>query len=176
MLDITLLRRDLDAVLARLQTRKNPQPFLDADAFRALEAERKTVQTRTEELQATRNRLSKQIGALRGKGEDTSALMAEVAGIGDELKRCADRLGQIQTQLEALVLSVPNLPQVDVPVGTDETGNVEVIPDAMIGNTTLQPGERRLIPQAGTGNLTFDTPAPAETMVAFCRAGGLGAR
>ena len=126
MLDITLLRRDLDAVLARLQTRKNPQPFLDADAFRALEAERKTVQTRTEELQATRNRLSKQIGALRGKGEDTSALMAEVAGIGDELKRCADRLGQIQTQLEALVLSVPNLPQVDVPVGTDETGNVEV--------------------------------------------------
>ena len=126
MLDITLLRRDLDTVLARLQTRKNPQPFLDADAFRALEAERKTVQTRTEELQATRNRLSKQIGALRGKGEDTSALMAEVAGIGDELKRCADRLGQIQTQLEALVLSVPNLPQADVPVGTDETGNVEV--------------------------------------------------
>lgn len=56
----------------------------------------------------------------------------------------------------------------------EETGNVEIIPDAMIGNTTLQAGERRLIPQAGTGNLTFDTPAPAETMVAFCRAGGLG--
>ncbi len=56
----------------------------------------------------------------------------------------------------------------------EETGNVEVIPDAMIGNTTLQPGEKRLIPQSGTGNLTFDTPAPAETMIAFCREGGLG--
>ena len=102
MLDITLLRRDLDAVLARLQTRKNPQPFLDADAFRALEAERKTVQTRTEELQATRNRLSKQIGALRGKGEDTSALMAEVAGIGDELKRCADELASCDLSMQTI--------------------------------------------------------------------------
>jgi seryl-tRNA synthetase len=126
MLDITLLRRDLDAVLARLQTRKNPQPFLDVDAFRALEAERKVIQTRTEELQATRNRLSKQIGQLRGKGEDTRALMAEVGGIGDELKAGADRLAEIQTQLDAIVLAVPNLPQADVPVGPDETGNVEV--------------------------------------------------
>ena len=126
MLDITLLRRDLDAVLARLQTRKNPQPFLDVDAFRALEAERKVIQTRTEELQASRNRLSKQIGQLRGKGEDSSALMAEVGGIGDELKAGADRLAEIQTQLEAIVLAVPNLPQADVPVGSDETGNVEV--------------------------------------------------
>jgi hypothetical protein len=56
----------------------------------------------------------------------------------------------------------------------EETGNVEVIPDAMIGNTTLQAGEKRLIPQPGTGNLTFDTPAPAETMIAYCREGGLG--
>ena len=56
----------------------------------------------------------------------------------------------------------------------EETGNVEVIPDAMIGNTTLQPGEKRLIPQPGTGDLTFDTPAPAETMIAYCREGGLG--
>ena len=126
MLDITLLRRDLDAVLARLQTRKNPQPFLDVDAFRALEAERKVIQTRTEELQASRNRLSRQIGQLRGKGEDSSALMAEVGGIGDELKAGADRLAEIQTQLEAIVLAVPNLPQADVPVGSDETGNVEV--------------------------------------------------
>ena len=126
MLDITLLRRDLDAVLARLQTRKNPQPFLDVDAFRALEAERKVIQTRTEELQASRNRLSRQIGQLRGKGEDSSVLMAEVGGIGDELKAGADRLAEIQTQLEAIVLAVPNLPQADVPVGSDETGNVEV--------------------------------------------------
>ena len=68
-----LLRKDLDSVIARLNTRKNPQPFLDEAHFRALEAERKTVQTRTEELQARRNSLSKQIGMAAGKGEDACA-------------------------------------------------------------------------------------------------------
>ena len=86
MLDITQLRRDLPAVVAKLETRKNPQPFLDVDRFGALEAERKTLQTRTEQLQARRNALSKQIGQMKGKGEDTSVLMAEVNGIADEMK------------------------------------------------------------------------------------------
>ena len=76
MLDITLLRKDLDGVVARLLTRKNPQPYLDVDAFRALEAERKTIQTRTEELQAQRNALSKQIGQLKAKGEPVPDLNA----------------------------------------------------------------------------------------------------
>ena len=93
MLDINLLRKDLDGVVARLAMRKSPQPFLDVERFRALEAERKTIQTRTEELQARRNSLSKQIGQLKGKGEDTAAPMAEVAGIGDALKASAERLG-----------------------------------------------------------------------------------
>jgi hypothetical protein len=56
----------------------------------------------------------------------------------------------------------------------EDTGNVEIIPDVMIGSTTLNPGERRLIPQPGTGNLTFDSPSPGETMIAYCRIGGLG--
>ena len=76
MLDITLLRKDLDGVLARLNQRKNPQLFLDANQFRALEGERKTIQTRTEELQNKRNTLSKQIGALKGKGEHAQAAAA----------------------------------------------------------------------------------------------------
>jgi seryl-tRNA synthetase len=126
MLDIALLRKDLDSVLARLAKRKNPQPFLDEAAYRALEAERKTIQSRTEELQSQRNSLSKQIGMLKGKGEDVSAVMAQVGGIGDELKASADRLEVIQTEIAAMLLAVPNLPHDSVPVGADESGNVEV--------------------------------------------------
>jgi len=126
MLDIALLRKDLDSVLARLALRKNPQPYLDEAAYRTLEAERKHIQTRTEELQSQRNSLSKQIGMLKGKGEDTTALMAQVNGLADELKTCADRLDVIQAELSALLLAVPNLPQASVPVGADESGNVEV--------------------------------------------------
>jgi len=126
MLDINLLRRDLAGVIARLERRKNPQPFLDVERFGALEAERKRIQTRTEELQARRNSLSKQIGQAKGKGEDTSALMAEVSGIADELKAGAERLDALQAELQTLLLSVPNLPDDSVPVGPDETGNVEV--------------------------------------------------
>ena len=126
MLDITLLRKDLAHVTSRLDKRKSPQPFLDVDRFTALESERKTLQTRTEELQALRNRLSKQIGQRKAKGEDSAALMAEVGGIGDALKASAERLEAIQSELSAMLMAVPNLPQDDVPVGADETANVEV--------------------------------------------------
>ncbi|RTL41652.1 MAG: serine--tRNA ligase, partial [Burkholderiales bacterium] len=126
MLDITQLRKDLDAVIERLNARKNPQPFLDVERFKALETERKAVQTRTEELQARRNSLSKQIGQARGKGEDASALMAEVGGIADELKAGAERLDAIQHELGEMLMGVPNLPDASVPTGADEHGNVEV--------------------------------------------------
>ena len=126
MLDITLLRKDLDAVIERLQQRKNPQPFLDVERFKTLEAERKQVQIRTEELQAKRNQLSKQVGMLKGKGEDARAVMAEVAGIADELKAGAEKLDLIQVELNTMLMSVPNLPDASVPAGVDETGNVEV--------------------------------------------------
>jgi seryl-tRNA synthetase len=123
MLDITLLRKDLDSVVARLETRKKPQPYLDVAAFRTLESERKTLQTRTEELQARRNALSKSIGQLKAKGESTDAVMAEVAGIKAELDGAAARLDALQGELQALLLAVPNLPHESVPVGADETGN-----------------------------------------------------
>ena len=126
MLDIALLRKDLDSVIARLSKRKTPQPFLDEARFRELEAERKTIQMRTEELQSQRNSLSKQIGGLKGKGEDTSALMAQVAGIADELKASAERLDVIQIEMAGMLLAVPNLPHDSVPVGHDESANVEV--------------------------------------------------
>jgi seryl-tRNA synthetase len=126
MLDITLLRKDLAHVISRLDKRKSPQPFLDVDRFTALESERKGLQTRTEELQAQRNSLSRQIGHLKSKGEDTAAVMAEVGGIGDALKASAERLEAIQSELSEMLMAVPNLPQDDVPVGADETANVEV--------------------------------------------------
>ena len=126
MLDIALLRRDLDQVIQRLQTRKQPQPFLNVEAFQSLEAERKTLQTRTEELQAKRNSLSKNIGQMKSKGESTDALMAEVAQLKDELDSSAQRLEALQIELQTLLLAVPNLPQDSVPVGADEHANVEL--------------------------------------------------
>ena len=126
MLDITLLRRDLGGVLAQLQRRKNPQPYLNLARYEALEAERKTIQTSTEQLQARRNAASKQIGQLKGKGEDTSSLMIEVKGIAEALKSGAERLEVLQQELQTLLMGLPNLPQVDVPTGADESGNVEV--------------------------------------------------
>ena len=126
MLDILLLRKDLDAAVARLETRKNPQAFLNLDKFRALETERKTLQTRTEELQSQRNNLSKQIGMLKSKGESTDQVMADVASIKTELDASAIRLEALQAELQDMLLAVPNLPHESVPVGADEHGNVEV--------------------------------------------------
>ncbi len=126
MLDISLLRRDLAQVVARLQTRKNPQPFLDVELYAALEAERKAVQMRTEALQAQRNALSKQIGQRKGKGEDTADLMNQVSQIADELQSGAQRLQAIQAQLDDMLMGLPNLPHDSVPLGSDESANVEL--------------------------------------------------
>ena len=125
-LDISLLRKDLASVVARLETRKAPQPYLDVARYSALEAERRSIQVRTEELQARRNSLSKQIGQLKGSGGDTTAVMAEVGGIGEELKTSSERLDLIQAELADMLMSVPNLPRPEVPVGADEQGNLEV--------------------------------------------------
>ena len=164
MLDITLLRKDLDGVLARLALRKNPQPFLDEVRFRTLEAERKTIQSRTEELQSQRNSLSKQIGGLKGraaKGEDTAAeveaTMAQVASIADELKASAERLDVLQADLSAMLLSVPNLPQDDVPVGSDESGNVEVRRWGTPGTYAFEPKDH--VDLGGPLGLDFETGA-----------------
>ena len=126
MLDITLLRKDLPGVIARLETRKTPQAFLQVDAFTALEAERKALQTRTEELQSQRNTLSKQIGQRKSKGESTDDIMAAVNGLKEELDASATRLDALQSELNTLLQAVPNLPHASVPVGADESGNVVV--------------------------------------------------
>ena len=126
MIDINLLRRDLPGVVAQLQRRKNPQPFLDVQRYGALETERKNIQVSTEQLQAQRNALSKQIGQLKAKGGDTSAVMAEVGGIGAALKAGAERLDAIQAELQDMLMALPNLPDASVPEGSDEHGNVEV--------------------------------------------------
>ncbi len=128
MLDILLLRKDLPAAIARLETRKNPQPFLDVAAFQALEAERKAIQTRTEELQAQRNQRSREIGALMGQGERAAAeaARAEVNALKGELDASATRLEQLQAELAAMLAALPNLPHESVPLGADESANVEV--------------------------------------------------
>ena len=134
MLDILLLRKDLDAAVARLETRKSPQAFLNVENFRALETERKTLQTRTEELQSQRNSLSKQIGMLKAKGESTDQVMADVASIKTELDASALRLDALQAEIQDMLLAVPNLPHESVPVGADEHGNVEVRKWSVDGN------------------------------------------
>ncbi len=123
MLDINLLRKDVGAVAERLRSRGFE---LDVAAFNALEAERKAVQVQTEELQARRNALSKQIGALKSRGEDTTAVMAEAAAIPDQVKGCETQLANIQSRLTELLLGVPNPPHASVPAGRSPEDNVEI--------------------------------------------------
>jgi seryl-tRNA synthetase len=123
MLDIQLLRKDIQAVADRLASRGLT---LDTARITALEAERKDIQTATQDLQSKRNSLSKQIGIAKGKGEDTAPIMAEVAGLGDELKRFEDRLEGIQDDLNQILMTIPNLPHESVPVGKGEEDNQEV--------------------------------------------------
>ena len=123
MLDPTLLRQNPAELAARL---KQSRGFdLDPARLESLEVERKQIQVRTQELQATRNARSKAIGQAKAKGEDVTPLLAEVAGLGDELKASEARLEAIKAELDAIALGLPNLPQDDVPHGTDENDNVE---------------------------------------------------
>ena len=125
MLDIQLLRTDAAAVAAKLAQRGF---VFDPAAFDALEAQRKALQMRTEELQSRRNSVSKQIGALKGQGKhaEAEAAMAEVAQIKTDLEQADADYQTVQAQIDALLLGIPNLPHESVPVGKDETENVEV--------------------------------------------------
>ncbi len=123
MLDIQQLRSNLDAVAEGLAKRGKP---IDFSEFKALEAERKTLQTRTQDLQAQRNSLSKQIGMLKGQGKDASEVMAQVGALGDELKASEARLGDLLEKFNAILATLPNIPEESVPVGGDETANVEI--------------------------------------------------
>ena len=123
MLDIQQLRSNLDAVAEGLAKRGK---HIDFTEFKALEAERKTLQSRTQDLQAMRNSLSKQIGMIKGQGGDASGVMAQVAAIGDELKASETRLGELLERFNAILATLPNIPDDSVPVGSDESGNVEI--------------------------------------------------
>jgi seryl-tRNA synthetase len=123
MLDIQTLRNDLAGVAARLATRGF---VLDTARFEQLEGERKLVQTRTQELQARRNAASKQIGFAKSKGEDVTAIMAEVAHLGDELKQAEAQLAVVLADLQTLLEGLPNTPHESVPVGKSEADNEEV--------------------------------------------------
>ncbi|MFZ2267568.1 MAG: serine--tRNA ligase [Azonexus sp.] len=123
MLDIQQLRSNLDAVAEGLAKRGKP---IDFSEFKTLEAERKTLQTRTQDLQAMRNSLSKQIGMIKGQGGDAAGVMAQVGAIGDELKASEARLGELLERFNAILATLPNIPDDSVPIGSDESGNVEV--------------------------------------------------
>jgi len=123
MLDINLLRNDIAVVAAGLAKRG---VTLDVARFEALESERKVIQTRTQELQARRNALSKQIGVAKGRGDDASTLLAEVGGLGAELERLEDELARVQQALRDFLLDVPNLTHSSTPVGTNSLDNAEV--------------------------------------------------
>ncbi|QDH70124.1 serine--tRNA ligase [Marilutibacter alkalisoli] len=123
MLDPSLLRQQPAELAARLRETRGYE--LDADALASLEAERKQIQVRTQELQNLRNTRSKAIGQAKAKGEDVAPLLAEVAGFGDELKACEAKLEEIKAKLDAIALGIPNLPHESVPAGADESANVE---------------------------------------------------
>jgi len=123
MLDIQTLRNDLAGVAVRLAARSFE---LDTARFEQLEAERKSIQTRTQELQAQRNATSKRIGQAKAKGEDVSAIMAEVGALGEELKQLEAKLPQVLQALDAFLAVIPNTPHADVPVGKSEADNMEV--------------------------------------------------
>ncbi len=123
MIDPQLLRKDIAAVAARLANRKF---LLDVEKFNTLEAERKSLQTRTEELQAKRNQLAKAIGMKKGKGEDAAAEMAEASQINVDMESGVARLAILQNEIADFLMGIPNLPDETVPVGKDENDNKEV--------------------------------------------------
>ncbi|MGI4982792.1 MAG: serine--tRNA ligase, partial [Janthinobacterium lividum] len=154
MLDIQQLRKDIDGVARRLADRGYT---LDVAAFNAIETERRAIQTRTEEFQSRRNTLSKQIGMMKRSGEDATGLLAEVGGIGDDLKASELRLDAIQAQLAELMMDVPNLPHPDVPVGQDESQNRETRRVGMPREFDFTPRDH--VDVGGPLGLDFDTGA-----------------
>jgi len=155
MLDIQILRNDLAGVEKRLATRGFT---LDTEKFVQLEGERKTIQTRTQELQAKRNATSKQIGQAKAKGEDVSAIMAEVVALGDDLKQLETHLGEIQHDFNAFLSVIPNLPGESVPAGKSEADNVEVRKVGEMPEFDFEVKDHVSIGE-GLGGLDFETAA-----------------
>jgi seryl-tRNA synthetase len=155
MLDIQLLRNDLAGVTARLATRGF---VLDAEKFAQLEAERKTIQTRAQELQAKRNSSSKLIGQAKAKGEDMSAIMAEVGAFGEELKQLEQDVGRAIGDLQNFLEVLPNLPHTGAPLGRSEADNVEVRKVGNVPKFDFEVKDHVNIGE-GLGGLDFETAA-----------------
>jgi seryl-tRNA synthetase len=155
MLDIQILRSDIQTVARRLESRGF---ILDVAHFQEIEARRKSVQTRTQDLQAKRNAASKAIGMKKAKGEDASDLLTEVSSLGDELKRNEEELGKIQDALLGFLLGIPNLPHESVPFGQSEADNVEVAKWGNPGQFDFEPKDHVEIGE-GLGGLDFETAA-----------------
>jgi seryl-tRNA synthetase len=155
MLDIQTLRNELDNVAARLATRGYA---LDTARFETLEAERKSIQTRTQELQAKRNATSKQIGMAKARGEDVAPIMAEVGALGEELKQLEAKLPQVLQDMDAFLAVIPNLPHASVPVGKSETDNVEMRRVGEIPAFNFEVKDHVSLGE-GLGGLDFETAA-----------------
>jgi seryl-tRNA synthetase len=155
MLDIQQIRKDLPTIAAGLARRG---VTFDEATFRAMEDQRKTLQTQTEDLQAKRNALSKQIGIMKGKGEDTSAVMAEVGGLGDQLKANEIALGELQAKLDTFLRQIPNIPRAEVPAGKSADDNVEVRRWGTIKKYDFAPKDHTDIGEA-LGGIDFATAA-----------------
>lgn len=155
MLDIQTLRNDLSTVAARLATRGFT---LDTAKFEQMESERKTIQTRTQELQAKRNATSKLIGQAKAKGEDTTHIMAEVATLGEELKQLEAKLPQLLQEMDAFLAGLPNMPHDSVPVGASEADNVEVCKFGSAPNFDFAVKDHVSLGE-GLGGLDFETAA-----------------
>lgn len=153
MLDIQVLRNDLAGVAARLATRGYT---LDTVKFEQLEAERKSIQTRTQELQAKRNSSSKLIGQAKAKGEDVSAIMAEVGALGEELKQLEAKLPLLLQEMDAFLAVIPNTPHATVPVGKSEADNFEVRKVGAVPTFTFAVQDHVSIGE-GLGGLDFET-------------------
>jgi seryl-tRNA synthetase len=153
MLDIQTLRNDLEGVAVRLATRGYT---LDTAKFEQMEAERKTIQSRTQELQAKRNASSKLIGQAKAKGEDTTAIMAEVGALGDELKLLEAKLPQVLADMDAFLAIIPNVPHASVPVGKSEVDNVEVRKVGDVPKFEFEVKDHVSIGE-GLGGLDFET-------------------
>jgi seryl-tRNA synthetase len=153
MLDIQALRNDLAATAASLATRGY---VLDTAKFEQLEAERKTIQSRTQELQAKRNASSKLIGQAKAKGEDTTAIMAEVGALGEELKQLEAKLPLLLQEMDAFLAVIPNMPHASVPVGKSEADNLEVRKVGDVPKFTFEVQDHVSIGE-GLNGLDFET-------------------
>lgn len=123
MLDPHLFRNDLEFVVTQLEKRHF---VFDVEHYSILETRRKSIQTKTQELQNARNSSSKAIGQAKAKGEDVQPLLDQVASLGDELKEAEHALHEIQIELDSLMSGIPNLLDVSVPEGRDENNNIEI--------------------------------------------------